>query len=77
MRQSLPQLEGTVSAPALSAEATIERDARGIPVITAATRTDLAYATGYAHAQDRFFQMDLSRRLRGGRARRSCSARWR
>ena len=45
----------------------IERDARGIPVITAATRADLAYATGYAHAQDRFFQMDLSRRLAGGR----------
>ena len=54
------------SAPALAAEATIERDARGIPVITAASRTDLAYATGYAHAQDRFFQMDLSRRLAAG-----------
>ena len=52
--------------PALGAEATIERDARGIPVITAASRADLAYATGYAHAQDRFFQMDLSRRLAAG-----------
>ena len=35
-------------------------------MITAASRTDLAYATGYAHAQDRFFQMDLSRRLAAG-----------
>jgi len=66
MRQSLPMVEGTVSALPLSAEATVERDARGIPVITAATRTDLAYATGFAHAQDRFFQMDLSRRLPAG-----------
>ena len=66
LRQSLPQLEGEVSAPTLSAAATIERDARGVPVIVAASRTDLAYATGYAHGQDRFFQMDLSRRLPAG-----------
>ena len=66
LRQSLPQIEGTATAPALGNEATIERDARGIPVITAATRTDLAFALGFAHGQDRFFQMDLSRRLAAG-----------
>ena len=66
MRQSLPQLAGNADAPGLGAQATIERDARGIPVITASSRVDLAYATGYAHAQDRFFQMDLSRRLAAG-----------
>jgi penicillin amidase len=66
MRQSLPQIDGDASLSGLAAEATIERDARGIPVITAASRTDLAYATGFAHAQDRFFQMDLSRRLAAG-----------
>ncbi len=66
MRQSLPTIDGSITAPSLAAEATIERDARGRPVITAASRTDLAFATGYAHAQDRFFQMDLSRRLAAG-----------
>jgi penicillin amidase len=66
MRQSLPQLDGTAAGIGLGAEATIERDARGIPVITARNRADLAFATGYAHAQDRFFQMDLSRRLAAG-----------
>jgi penicillin amidase len=66
MRQSLPQLEGFATAAGLGSEATIERDSRGIPVITATTRNDLAYATGYAHGQDRFFQMDLSRRLAAG-----------
>src|SRR5688572_26852288 len=66
MHRSLPRIDGQVSAPQLTAEASIERDSRGIPVITAHTRADLAYATGYAHAQDRFFQMDLSRRLAAG-----------
>ncbi|HYI87643.1 MAG TPA: penicillin acylase family protein [Burkholderiales bacterium] len=64
--RSLPQLDGTLTAAALGAEASIERDARGTPVITATTRADLAFALGFAHAQDRFFQMDLSRRLAAG-----------
>jgi penicillin amidase len=64
--QSLPQLAGTAPAPGLSAKATIARDAAGRPVITAASRVDLAYALGYAHGQDRFFQMDLSRRFAAG-----------
>ena len=55
-----------VNAAGLAAAVTIERDARGVPVITAASRADLAFATGFAHAQDRYFQMDLSRRLAGG-----------
>jgi len=66
MRQSLPQIDGSAGAKGLGSEASIERDARGIPVITADTRADLAYALGYAHGQDRFFQMDLSRRLAAG-----------
>ena len=36
------------------------------PVILAANRRDLAFATGFAHAQDRFFQMDLIRRKAAG-----------
>ena len=38
LRQSLPLLDGTVPVAGLSARATLERDARGIPVITATTR---------------------------------------
>jgi penicillin G amidase len=63
---SLPKLEGTVSGPGLRFEVTIARDGLGTPTIEAANRLDLAYGTGYAHAQDRFFQMDLSRRLAAG-----------
>ena len=49
LRASLPELEGELSASGLSAPAKIARDQNGIPVITAANRRDLAFATGYAH----------------------------
>ncbi|HVF16847.1 MAG TPA: penicillin acylase family protein, partial [Steroidobacteraceae bacterium] len=66
LRASLPQLDGQVRLAGLSAPVTIERDRDGTPTIKARTRQDLAFATGYAHAQDRFFQMDLSRRAAAG-----------
>ena len=66
LRGSLPQLDGVVEVPGLAAGASIERDAFGIPTITAETRADLAFATGFAHGQDRFFQMDLIRRRGAG-----------
>ncbi len=64
--RSLPQLEGTVAVDGISADVTIDRDATGIPTITGVNRIDVAYATGFAHGQDRFFQMDLSRRNAAG-----------
>jgi penicillin G amidase len=66
LRASLPQLDGTLHLSGLGAPVSITRDARGVPTITAANRIDLAFATGFAHAQDRFFEMDLSRRLAAG-----------
>lgn len=66
LSQSLPQLDGEISATFLRADVTIERDSNGIPTITANNRADLAYATGFVHGQDRFFQMDLSRRQSAG-----------
>src|SRR3954470_6408820 len=65
-RASLPQLDGTAAAAGLNASVSISRDSLGTPTLEAANRADLAYATGYVHAQDRFFQMDLSRRLAAG-----------
>jgi penicillin amidase len=66
LRGSLPALDGRLNAAGLSAPVTITRDVRGVPTITAANRADLAWATGFVHAQDRFFEMDLSRRLAAG-----------
>jgi penicillin G amidase len=66
LHASLPQLEGRIRQPSLGAPVRIARDARGVPTIEAANRLDLAFATGFVHAQDRFFQMDLGRRLAAG-----------
>jgi penicillin G amidase len=63
---SLPKLDGTMHAEALDANVSITRDAQGVPTISGKTREDVAYATGFAHAQDRFFQMDLLRRSAAG-----------
>ncbi len=66
LRSSLPLLDGALPQAGLSAPVHISRDARGVPTLEAATRADLAFATGFLHAQDRFFEMDLSRRLAAG-----------
>ncbi len=50
-------LQGTVE---------VTRDALGIPTVRAGSRQDVARAMGFLHAQDRFFQMDLSRRRAAG-----------
>jgi len=66
VRESLPMLDGTVTAPALQGTVTVARDAYGVPLVSGTHRNDLAYATGFIHAQDRFFQMDLLRRVGAG-----------
>ncbi len=66
LRASLPDLDGELVVAGIDGTVTIERDADGIPVITATSRKDLAFATGFAHGQDRFFQMDLIRRQAAG-----------
>ncbi len=63
---SLPELEGAIETSHISAPVMLERDEYGNPTITAHTRSDLSYVSGYLHAQERFFQMDLSRRLAAG-----------
>jgi penicillin amidase len=65
-RRSRPILEGVVAAPALEHDVRVERDADGVPVIDAESRTDAAYALGFLHAQERLFQMDTSRRIGAG-----------
>src|SRR2546421_12244256 len=66
LRASLPRLDGALAEAGLTGAVRITRDSRGVPTIEAADRLDLAYATGFVHAQDRYFQMDLSRRLAAG-----------
>lgn len=66
LKQSLPILNGEISANAISHPVLLERDTQGILEIQGKTRNDIAFGLGFAHAQDRFFQMDLQRRNAAG-----------
>src|ERR1700761_2735438 len=66
MRDSLPQLDGQMRLPGLSAAVNVRRDQHGVPHIEAATLDDLFEAQGYITAQDRLWQMDMARRLAAG-----------
>jgi penicillin amidase len=65
-RAALPQLDGTRQLAGLSAPVTVRRDAHGVAAITAASLNDLFFAQGYVTAQDRLWQMDMSRRYAAG-----------
>ncbi|WP_237056454.1 penicillin acylase family protein [Microbulbifer sediminum] len=66
LRQSLPMLEGSLETGKLDAPVTIRRDARGVPLIQSESRDSIAFALGFLHGQERFFQMDLLRRNSAG-----------
>jgi penicillin amidase len=66
LRASLPLLDGTQRVTGLAAPVTVERDALGIPTIRGTSRADVARSTGFLHAQERYFQMDLNRRRAAG-----------
>ena len=66
LRASLPTVEGERQLAGLAGRVLVERDAAGVPVIRGASRADVARATGFVHAQDRYFQMDLTRRAAAG-----------
>jgi penicillin G amidase len=66
MRNSLPQLDGTIAISGLSAPVTVERDNQGVPHLRAASMDDLVLAQGYITAQDRLWQMETLRRHAAG-----------
>ena len=55
-----------VEIPALHSPVKVVRDVDGIPHITGNNEYDVVFVQGYLHAQDRFFQMDFSRRQASG-----------
>jgi penicillin amidase len=67
LRTSLPQMDGSITLAGLSAPVEIARDDRGVPTIKAKSLNDAYFAIGFAHAQDRLFQMELMRRVGAGR----------
>ena len=67
LRQSLPQLEGSVTLSGLKAPVDIVRDRYGVPHIYAGSVEDAYFALGFVHAQDRLWQMEMNRRIGSGR----------
>lgn len=68
LRSSVPTIDGRLDGLAgLHGPAAITRDSRGILYITADNPTDASFALGFAHAQDRLWQMELMRRIGAGR----------
>lgn len=66
LHASRAQLDGEVPLAGLEANVAIDRDANGVATIRASNATDAARALGFLHAQERFFQMDLTRRAAAG-----------
>jgi len=63
---SLPALQGRKTFENITTQVNITRDENGVPSIQSESRTDTAFALGYLHAQERFFQMDTMRRYAAG-----------
>ncbi len=55
-----------VRAPGLESPVKVIRDVDGIPHIIGRSEHDVLFVQGFVHAQDRFFQMDFSRRQASG-----------
>jgi penicillin amidase len=73
--KSFPETTGAVSVAGLSAPVQIYRDRLGVPHIFAENDEDLMFGVGYVHAQDRLWQMELSRRAGKGRLSEAFGAR--
>src|SRR6185503_14102968 len=64
---ALPPYAGQFEAKGLKAPVEILRDKHAVPHIIAGSIEDAAFGLGFVHAQDRFWQMELMRRVGQGR----------
>jgi penicillin amidase len=65
--RSLPDYDGTFEVSGVSGPIEIARDTANIPHIFGDTDEDVFFGLGFAHAQDRLFQMMLLRRTAQGK----------
>ena len=66
-RGSLPKYEGSLQLAGLTDKVKVSWGAYGVPHAYAANEEDLFLAQGYLHAQERLWQMDMSRHFLCGR----------
>ena len=67
LSRSLPDYDKTLSVEGITAPVEIVRDNANVPHIFGQSDTDSFYGLGYAHAQDRLWQMVMLRRTVQGR----------
>lgn len=67
VRKSFPTTTGALSLQGLQQPVEILRDEFGVPHIVAQTEHDAYFAVGFVHAQDRLWQMEMTRRAGMGR----------
>ncbi|WP_460273531.1 penicillin acylase family protein [Celeribacter sp. ULVN23_4] len=65
--RSLPDYDADYDVSGISAPVEIARDNANVPHIFGKTDEDVYYGLGFAHAQDRLFQMELLRRTAQGK----------
>lgn len=67
LRGSLPAADGRVVKAGVSQPVELSRDENGVAVVNARRDRDAFFAIGFAHAQDRMWQLELERRTAAGR----------
>lgn len=67
LRTSLPTEGGVVEVAGVAAPVQVVRDRNGVPHIYGQSIADTYFGLGYAHAQDRLWQMEINRRVGAGR----------
>lgn len=65
--RSFYKTSGNISLSGINDTVSIIIDNYGVPAIEAGNEEDMYFALGYMHAQDRLWQMDLTRRVAEGR----------
>lgn len=64
---SQPRISGVLHVDGLHRPVSITRDRNAVPHIVAQSRRDAAFALGFVHAQDRLWQLQMHKRIVGGR----------
>ncbi|MCK5455951.1 MAG: penicillin acylase family protein, partial [Melioribacteraceae bacterium] len=67
LKSKIPEYEGEYVVAGITNNVQIYRDSFAVPFILAEDELDAAFALGYVHAQERLFQMDMTRRAGEGR----------
>jgi penicillin amidase len=65
--RGLPQRQGVAALAGLTSAVEVRFDRAGVPTIQAGSALDAFAALGWLHANDRLFQMEMSRRAAAGR----------